>query len=57
VDRALAARVAEAAASEVEPISDIRGDASYRRDMISVLARRTIEKLFGFGDQQEAGVA
>jgi carbon-monoxide dehydrogenase medium subunit len=42
----LAADAAELGASEIEPISDIRGDGPFRRDMARVVIRRTIEGLF-----------
>lgn len=42
----LAADAAELGASEIEPISDIRGDGPFRRDMARVVIRRTIEDLF-----------
>lgn len=41
-----AAEAAELAAAAVDPISDIRGEAQYRRDMIRVVCRRTLEGLF-----------
>ena len=46
----LIAEAAELSAAEIEPISDLRGDGPFRRDMVRVLARRTIENLFGLGD-------
>jgi carbon-monoxide dehydrogenase medium subunit len=42
----LAADVADLAASEIDPISDIRGNSNFRRDMARVVVRRTIEDLF-----------
>ena len=45
--RAVAAEAADIGASEIEPISDIRGDGEFRRDMVRVVARRTIAELFG----------
>jgi carbon-monoxide dehydrogenase medium subunit len=53
----LAAEAAEIVASEIEPISDIRGSDIYRRDMVRVLARRTIERLFDTAVSIEKGVA
>jgi CO/xanthine dehydrogenase FAD-binding subunit len=32
---------------EVDPISDIRGSAEYKRDMAEVWVRRTIQKALG----------
>jgi carbon-monoxide dehydrogenase medium subunit len=54
-DAAIAA--AELAAAEVEPISDTRGNASYRRDMIRVVAHRTIEDVFDIGQRPEKTAA
>ena len=48
---------AEQAAAEIDPISDIRGDANFRRDMIRVVARRTIEDVFGLAERSEKRVA
>jgi len=44
--KSAAADAAELAAGEVEPISDIRGDAGFRREMLRVVCRRTLETLF-----------
>jgi len=38
-------RVAEIAAGEVEPIDDLQGTASYRRDMLRVWVRRVVAEL------------
>jgi carbon-monoxide dehydrogenase medium subunit len=38
---------AAAAKTEVDPISDIRGSAEYKRDMAEVWVRRTLEKALG----------
>lgn len=37
------ARAASAAAKEARPIDDLRGGASYRREMVEVLVRRSLE--------------
>lgn len=52
-----AIEAAELAAADVDPISDIRGDASFRRDMIRVVARRTIERVFGLAERSEKRIA
>jgi carbon-monoxide dehydrogenase medium subunit len=46
ITKKAAADAAELAACEVDPISDIRGDAEFRREMIRVVCRRTVEGLF-----------
>lgn len=51
VTRSLASEAAELSAAQIEPISDLRGDGPFRRDMVRVLARRTIENLFGLGPE------
>ena len=43
----IALQTAEIVAEGIEPISDIRGSDSFRRDMVRVVARRTIERLCG----------
>jgi carbon-monoxide dehydrogenase medium subunit len=48
---------AELAAADVDPISDTRGDASFRREMVRVVARRTIEHVFGLAERSETRVA
>jgi carbon-monoxide dehydrogenase medium subunit len=40
-------RAAAVAKTEVDPISDIRGSAEYKRDMAEVWVRRTIERALG----------
>jgi carbon-monoxide dehydrogenase medium subunit len=46
---AAARQAAEMTAGAIEPISDIRGSADFRRDMVRVVTRRTIERLCGLG--------
>jgi carbon-monoxide dehydrogenase medium subunit len=45
---------AEMVAADIEPISDSRGSAEFRRDMVRVVARRTIASLFGLATHAEA---
>jgi carbon-monoxide dehydrogenase medium subunit len=47
VTRDVAAEAAAIVAEDIAPISDIRGSADYRRDMVRVVAHRTIAGLFG----------
>jgi carbon-monoxide dehydrogenase medium subunit len=53
----VAAESADIGASEVEPISDLRGSAEFRREMLRVVARRTIAQLFGLSEAAEKNVA
>jgi carbon-monoxide dehydrogenase medium subunit len=49
-------RLSEAAdivAADIEPVSDQRGAAEYRRDMVRVVARRTLLELFGLHHDEE----
>lgn len=43
----LAAQAADIVAEDIEPISDLRGDAAYRRDVVRVTVKRTIAQTFG----------
>lgn len=43
----IAAEAADIVAADIEPLSDQRGSADYRRDMVRVVARRSILSLFG----------
>jgi carbon-monoxide dehydrogenase medium subunit len=43
----VAAEVANIVADDIQPISDSRGAADLRRDMVRVVARRTVAGLFG----------
>lgn len=42
----VALEAAEIVAADIDPISDARGNADYRRDMVRIVARRTICQLF-----------
>lgn len=42
----VAREAAEIVATDIDPISDARGNAGYRRDMVRIVARRTIAELF-----------
>lgn len=57
VNSRVAAEAAEVGASEIAPISDIRGDGEFRRDMLRVVTRRTIAQLFGLSEKSEKNVA
>lgn len=50
----LAAEAANIVADDIEPVSDPRGSADYRREMVRVVARRTIAELFGLDPDQGA---
>jgi carbon-monoxide dehydrogenase medium subunit len=45
---------ADIVAADIEPMSDSRGSADFRRDMVRVVARRTIAGLFGLATHGEA---
>lgn len=42
----VAREAADIVATDIDPISDARGAADYRRDMVRIIARRTIAELF-----------
>lgn len=46
VTAAVAAEAADIVAQDIEPISDSRGSAEFRRDMVRAVARRTLCELF-----------
>lgn len=47
VTPALAVEVAQIVADDIEPLSDSRGDADFRRDMVRAMVRRTVCEVFG----------
>lgn len=47
VDAPLAAQAAAMAAAAITPLSDLRGSADFRRDMVRVVVLRTVARLFG----------
>ena len=42
----LAAQVADAVAQDIDPVTDLRGSAEFRREMVRVVAQRTVGELF-----------
>jgi carbon-monoxide dehydrogenase medium subunit len=50
----LAAQVAQIVAQDIEPISDSRGEAPFRREIVRVMARRCIAATFGLDGQESA---
>jgi carbon-monoxide dehydrogenase medium subunit len=50
----IAQQVADMVAADIEPLSDSRGSADYRRDMVRVVTRRTIADLFGLPTNEGA---
>jgi len=44
ITKAIIEKAAETASEEARPISDVRGSAEYRRELVRVLTRRTLEK-------------
>lgn len=47
VTPAVAAEVADMVTQDIEPVSDLRGSADYRREMVRAVTRRTVAELFG----------
>lgn len=43
----VAAELAAIVAQDIEPVSDLRGSAEFRREMVRAVARRTVAELFG----------
>ena len=54
VSAEIAAEVADIVAADIEPVSDSRGSAAFRRDMVRVAARRTVAELFGLETNEGA---
>jgi carbon-monoxide dehydrogenase medium subunit len=53
LDEKIIARAAELAAGEIQPVTDIRASAGYRREMVRVLTRRALMKTWM--DRKPAG--
>jgi carbon-monoxide dehydrogenase medium subunit len=47
----VAAQAAALVATDIEPVSDARGDADFRRTVVEVVARRNIADLFGLSEE------
>lgn len=45
------AQAADIVAADIEPVSDARGDAEYRRAMVRIVARRNLAALFGLNQE------
>ena len=43
----VATQAAAIVAEDINPVSDVRGSEDFRRDMVRVVARRSIAQLFG----------
>jgi aerobic carbon-monoxide dehydrogenase medium subunit len=54
IDDAVLARAGDAAADEAETVSDVRGSAAYKRELLSVYVRRAVRAAF---DNQANGAA
>ncbi|GAA4328219.1 xanthine dehydrogenase family protein subunit M [Variovorax defluvii] len=52
IDPMVAAEAADIVAADIDPISDNRGCADFRRDMVRVVCRRTIAELFGLKGEE-----
>jgi aerobic carbon-monoxide dehydrogenase medium subunit len=50
---AVAIQAADIVAARIQPISDTRGSEAFRRDMVRVVARRTIEQLCGLNSAEK----
>jgi carbon-monoxide dehydrogenase medium subunit len=52
---AVAAEAGDIVAADITPVSDTRGSADFRREMVRVNARRTVAGLFGLDMALEPG--
>ena len=52
---ALAAEAGDIVAADITPVSDLRGSADFRREMVRVNVRRTVAELFGLDLALEQG--
>lgn len=50
IQEELIEKAAQTAAEEAKPISDVRGSANYRKEMVKVLAKRAMEQVSGSTD-------
>ncbi len=55
IDPDLLEKAGAAAAEECTPISDVRGTAAHRREMVAVLTRRALEQAIAAAQGREAG--
>ena len=46
LDQKIISRAAEIASEDVQPITDVRASAEYRREMVRVFVRRVLEKVW-----------
>jgi carbon-monoxide dehydrogenase medium subunit len=55
ISRELIEKATEAAADEAKPISDVRGSASYRKEMVKILTKRGIKQLIASANIGDIG--
>ena len=55
IDDSVLARAGDAAAEEAETVSDVRGSAAYKRELIRVYVRRAVHQAFDGGAPDGAG--
>jgi carbon-monoxide dehydrogenase medium subunit len=55
IDEGVLARAADAAADEAETVSDVRGSAAYKRELIRVYVRRAVRQAFDGAAPEGAG--